>query len=476
MGISALGTGSSILTQDLIDKLRKADETAQIQPIDFNIADNKDKAAEFDVIDANMTNLYDAMNELKTPALFDERSATIDGTSIAMTADANSDVQDFTLDVKQLATKEMTESDSFGGADDKIATDDGSLKLSVGDTDYTIDYNADMTLTDLKNAINDQAGDDVTASIIKVGDGDYKLFFTATHTGDLNEDNNDDGTDDDADISIIDNDGNLSDDGGDTNGGTNLTDNMDSVQTGVDATFTYNGGDDIHRSSNSVDDLISGYHITLKETGSSDVKVARNDDAILGKIDSFVKKYNSAMSELGRATKNSTDSSERGIFAGESTFTSLQRDLRGMMDKVGGGVGTLYDYGFDIDKDGTLSIDKTAFTKKLDVNASNVEIFFSGGDFENTDGSTTTIDGAFAELTDNTYSYTRFNGMLDNYKTFLDDNKTSLEESKTKATQRLDSKYETMKKQFAAYDAMIAQLNNSSAMFTQMQNDSSNNN
>ena len=47
MGISPLGTGSSILTQDLLDQLRDADEAAQITPIDYDLADNKDKAAEF---------------------------------------------------------------------------------------------------------------------------------------------------------------------------------------------------------------------------------------------------------------------------------------------------------------------------------------------------------------------------------------------------------------------------------------------
>jgi len=469
MGISALGTGSSILTQDLLDKLRNADEASQIKPLDFSLADNKDKAAEFDVIDANMTNLYDAIGELKTPALFDERTTSVSGSSVAITADANSDVQDFTLDVTQLATKEVDESGSYGATTDKIASAAGTFTLNVGSDSFDIDYDENTSLDNLKKLINDSdAGDSVTASIIKVGDNDYRLFLTAVNTGDLNGDNNADGTDDTPDISIDDSaDGNLL--------GTQLTDDMTSAQTGVDANFTYNG-QAIIRSSNEVDDLITGYDITLKEVGKSEVSVAQNRDNITAKIDSFIEKYNATMDEIGRATKNSIDSSERGIFAGESTFKSIERDLRGMMDKVGEGVGTLYDFGFDIDKSGKLSIDKTMFNDQMDKNSANVEAFFSGGDYTNSDGSVTAVSGVFTEMSENVHEYTKFNGMLDNYDTYLSDNTSSLEDSKTKATEHLDAKYETMKQQYAAYDAMIASFKNASAAFTQMQDASNDNN
>jgi flagellar hook-associated protein 2 len=449
MGISALGTGSSILTQDLLDQLRDADEAAQITPIEYSLADNKDKAAEFDVIDANMTNLYDAIGELKTPSLFDERTTSVSGSSVEITADANSDLQDFTLDVTQLATKQIEESGSYGDKTSTIASDSGSMTLSVGDQDFTIDYTADTTLEDLKNSINDVAGDAVNATIVQVAEGDYRLFLNSADTGS------------NQDISFTDDSGNLS--------GTQLTDDLTAVQLGVDAEFTFNG-QEITRSSNEVDDLITGYDITLKELGTSEVSVTQNRENITDKIDSFVEKYNSAMDEIGRATKNSTDSSERGIFSSDSTFKAMERDLRNMLDKVGGGVGTIYDYGFDIDKDGKMSIDKTVFNDKMDENPANVEAFFSGGDFTNADGSVTTVEGAFTEMSDTTYEYTRFNGMLDNYKTYLDENTSSLEESKTRATERLDAKYETLKKQYAAYDSMIASFDNAAAAFTEMQN------
>jgi flagellar hook-associated protein 2 len=449
MGISSLGVGSSILTQDVLDQLRKADEASVIQPITFNIANEKDKQNTLDVIDASMKNLSDSIDELKNATLFDARSATVSGTSVEVTADANSDEQEFTLNVSNIATKEIDESGSFGATTDTIASDTGNLTLNANGTDYTIDYDDTTTLDDLKKAINKVAGQDVNATIVQVSDGDFRLFLSSTHTG-ANQD-----------ITITDNSGNLS--------GTQLTDDKTTVQDGVDAQFDFNS-ETITRHSNQVDDLITGYHITLKEAGSSNVNVTQDREGIMGKIDSFVKQYNAAVDELMKDTKSSTDSKERGIFSSSSTIKGMLSTVQNMIGSVGGSVGSMYDFGFDIDKDGKLSVDKSVLNQELDDNASNVEAFFTGGDYENADGSKTTLTGAFVEMATSLGEYTKYNGDLDQYQNSINEQIKSLEDSKTKATERLDSKYAILKKKYAAYDAIIAKLNNASNAFIEMAN------
>jgi len=449
MGISSLGVGSNILTQDVLDQLRKADEASIITPIKLNIANEKDKKDALDVIDASMKNLSDSINELKNATLFDERSVEISGSSVAVTASANSDIQEFTLDVTQLATKQVEESGSFTAKTDTIASDSGSINLNIDGQDFTIDYTDTMTLDDLKKSINKIAGDKVNATIVQIGDGDFRLFLNSVDTGSNQN------------IIITDNDGNLS--------GTQLTDDMSDVQTGVDAEFTFNG-QAITRHSNNVTDLITGYDITLKELGSSNVDVAQNRDEIMKKIDSFVSKYNSAIDELSKMTKSSTEAKERGIFSDSSTIRGMKSTIENMIESVGGSVGTMYDFGFDVDKDGKLSVDKSVINAKLDDNANNVEAFFSGGEYENTDGTTTTLKGAFVEMATSLGEYTRYNGNLDQFQNSINERITTLEESKTKATERLDSRYEILKKKFAAYDLMISKLNSASNMFTQLIN------
>lgn len=455
MGVSSLGVGSNILTQDVLDQLRKADDAKFIQPIDLELASENDKKNALDLIDANMTNLIDSIDALKTPLLYDERASTVTGTSVEVSAAANSDLQDFTLDVTKLATKQIEQSGSFTSKTETIASGAGSMNLNIDGQDFAIAYDATTTLEDLKNLINSTAGDKANATIVQVSDTDFRLFVSSVDTGTAQ------------DITMTDTTGNLKD--------TRLTTGLTAVQTAIDAEFTFNG-QAITRSSNNITDLVTGLDITLKEVGSSTVSISQNRDNIFEKIDSFVEKYNAAISELNRMTKSSTDSKERGIFSSESTIKSMKRDIENMFNEVGGGVGTMSDFGFDLDEDGRMSIDKTVLNAKMDEDSSNVEAFFSGGTYTNADMSTTEVTGIFGEMSTTVGAYTNYNATLDQYENYIADSIKSLEERKITTTERLDARYEILKKQYAAYDAMIAKLNNTSSMFTQMMESENNNN
>ncbi|MFT7860995.1 MAG: flagellar filament capping protein FliD [Sulfurimonas sp.] len=449
MGISSVGVGSSILTQDILDQLREADEASFITPIDLSLANENDKKDAFGVLDAKMTNLIDSVDAIKSATVFDGRIATVDGTSVEVSASENSDIQDFTIDVDHLATKQIEQSGAFTASTDTIATGTGSLTLNAGSADpVTIDYDASTTLNDLKNLINDNAGDLVDATVVKISDTESRLFISSVGTGS------------DQDISITDNDTFLD---------TNLTTGLSAIQTGIDNQFTFNG-QTITRSSNTVDDLITGYEITLKEAGSSNVSVAQDRESLLEKIDSFVSKYNDAITELNALTKSSTDSEIRGIFSGESIIKSMHDSIIDMVSNVGEGVGSLFDYGFDTNKDGTIKVDKTVLNEQLDQNSANFEAFFSGGEYTKSDSSVVTLNGAFNEMSDLVTEFTQYNGVLDQFKNSIDDSITTLNDRKESVTDRLDNKYEILKKQYIAYDAMIAKLNNASDMFVQMAN------
>ncbi|MBW6488269.1 flagellar filament capping protein FliD [Sulfurimonas sp.] len=457
MAISSLGVGSGILTQDVLDQLREADEAQFIRPVDLKLANEKDKIDAFDLLDANMTNLIDSIDALKTPLLYDERTTSVVGTSVAVTAAANSDIQDFTLDVANLATKQIEQSGAFTSNTELIANAAGVMNLNIDGQDFQIAYDETTTLTDLKNSINDIAGDKVDATIVQISSGEFRLFVSSADTGTTQN------------ITITDNADGL---GANLKDGRLTTDfDLAAVQTGVDANFTFNG-QAITRSSNNITDLIVGLDITLKEVGTSTVSVAQDREGIMTKIDSFVEKYNAAITELNRMTKSSIESSERGIFSNESTIKSMKRELENMFSTVGGGVGFMSDFGFDIDKDGKMSVDKDVLNVKMDEDPANVEAFFSGGTFTKADGTTTEVMGIFNEMSTITSVYTKYNGTLDQYKNYVNDTIDSLEDRKTSATERLDAKYEILAKQYAAYDAMIAKFNNASSMFTEMANTS----
>ncbi len=449
MAISSLGVGSSILTQDVIDQLRVADDAQYINPINRNIVTEKAKKDELDIIDAHMTNLIDSINEIKSNALFDERDTEVTGTSVEVTAAANTDVQDFTLDVINLATKQIEQSGAFASNTDNVATDVGSMNLNIDGEDFTIDYDATTTLDDLKNAINDAAGEKVDATVVQISSGEFRLFVSSADTGTTQ------------DITMTDTTGNLTD--------TRLTTDMTAIQTGVDANFTFNG-QAVTRTSNSVTDLITGLDITLKEVGLSTVSVEQDLEGIMERFDSFVEHYNATISELEKLITPSKEKEDRGIFSGESTIKNMKSSIEDMIFSIGGGVGSMIDYGFDVDKDGKMTLDKDLLTTQLNDNSTNVEAFFAGGTFTNADASTTVVDGAFTEFSTKIESYTKYNAILDQFEDSITQNISSLEDRKETATERLEAKYEIMARRFAAYDLMISKFNSASSMFVQMAN------
>ena len=473
MGISSLGVGSGILTQDVLDQLRKADESQRITPITLNLANENDKKDALKIVDASMTNFKDAINELKGANAFDERKVTVSGSSVEVTASANSDIQDFTLEVTALASKRIEESGTFSSGDinnpydpkvDTIVNSgaSGNITLNITGMATPLDIAVDdtTTLDDLKKAINDKAGDYAQATIVQTASGEFNLFISTAETGASQE------------ISITDASSLLK--------GTELTTGMDVITgaEGSDASFKFNG-QAISRSSNEISDLITGYDITLKEVsvaGIADtVSVAQNRETIEEKLDSFVEKYNNIITELGKQTLSSTDSETRGIFSSESSVKGMKRAIEDMISSVNGDGGSMADYGFEVDRDGKMTIDKTVFGEKLDEDPNNVESFFRGGDFTKSGGSVVTITGAFSGFYDIANGYTKTNGLLDLVKENITQSISSLEERKITATERLDAKYEIMKKQFTAYNSLINRFNSASDVFTQLANAQNNN-
>ncbi len=462
MGISSLGVGSGILTQDVLDQLRKADEAQRVKPLTLNITNENDKSSARDVLDAAMVNFRDAANELQNTTLFGARKTDIIGSSVSITADVDSDIQDFTLNVTQLATKEINESASYSSDTALIATGAGSMDLTVGSNTYTIDYDATTTLKDLKNSINSIAGTDVNASIVQIAKGDYKLFLNAANEGTSQT------------MSITDTSGLLSDDEGKTSGGTNLTSGLSTIQSGIDATFNFNG-QAITRSSNTIIDLVSGYTVSLKELGSSTVSVTQDRTDLEKRIDSFVSKYNAVVDELSKQTKSSTDNKTRGIFSGDSIVKSMKTTIQNMLGSISNVGGNLQDYGFDIDRDGVMSINKTTLNTKIDENPANVKAFFAGGDYTDTTGTSTTLTGAFSSFYTTINSFTKTNGDLDQVKNNISENLTSYEDRKTKEIERLDAKYAILKKKYTAFNSIINKFNSASDMFVQLANTQNNN-
>jgi len=458
MGISSLGAGSSILTQDVLDQLRAADEAKFVAPVNARINVEDAKKAAFDVLDAYMDNVYQSLKSLGEYGVFESRNTGVSDESVVeVTAVDNSDIQKFELDITNLATKEIVQSGSFGSRTDKIADGDGKMELAIGEDKFTFDYTASTSLEELKFMIDKEAGNSVSTTIVQVSSGDFRLLLSAAETGTGQE------------ISITD----VAGEGENLKemlvADTDTTDGITNVQTAVNANFKFNGVD-IERTSNKIDDLLTGVTITLKDVGTSDVIVQQDREHIEDRITNFVDKYNSALYQLNKDTKSSQDESVRGAFSSESTIKGMRSSLINMLSTVGEGQGRVQDYGIDVGDDGRLSVNSKKLNDALNKDPDSVKSFLTGGTFTKDDGSTVELKGVFSEMETEVAKYSKYGSVLDTFKESMTNRMTQLTGQRERAVERLDVSYATMAKKFAAYDMIISQFNTASSMFSDMIN------
>jgi flagellar hook-associated protein 2 len=446
--ISSLGIGSGVLTADVIDQLKAADATRLIDPVDAKITFNTQQQEAEKLLSTLMNTLKASASSLSYDTLFDTKTVDITGEA-QVTVDAGANVESFTLETTTLAKKEVIQSGSFA---DKVSTTVGSsdaadydgsetFDITIDGTTYNIPYNETTTLSDLAQAITDGVNGAVKASILQTGTDAYSLVLTSGTTG--------------ADQSITLNDGGgLLKDQLLAYDATNNPSGYQTIQAATDANFKYNGID-VTRSTNEITDLILGVNITLKKEGDiSNVDIKQDTASVVDEMQLFVDNYNNLIANLNDMTAFNKDAGSKGVFNGNSFVRSIRQEItQTIMQRVGRE--SLVDYGIDLARDGTMTLDKTTLESKLASDPDGTKLFFTGG----IDSNGNTQTGLFTDINDKLNSYTGYGKLLNNLETNLKTDATNLTDNKNRAQASLDARYEIMTKRFTAYDGIISKLN-----------------
>jgi len=197
--LGSVGIGSGVLTSDILDKLKEAEKSTQINPIDKNIKKNSQKIEALDLLKSLTSTLKSSAFAMKDSSLYQKREVSNTSEDIEVTARDGVAIQDFSVTDVKLAHKNVIQSGSFTSKDSKVASDKGTFNLNIDGTDYKIKYDSNTSYDDLKTKINDIAGDAVTASILQTGDDEFSFVITSDETGK------------DQQIGLVDFDGNLND-------------------------------------------------------------------------------------------------------------------------------------------------------------------------------------------------------------------------------------------------------------------------
>jgi flagellar hook-associated protein 2 len=372
-GISFSGLATGLDTKAIIDALvgvrRKPILLLEARKSDFNAV-----KTQFETFRAKLGALRDAADALRQGDEFLAFSAASSVPEVlGVSADGSASASSFTVTVNALAQGEVEVSQGYADFD-ATSVGTGTLSISVAGTahDIAIASGAD-TLEGVAEAIND-AEIGVSATIVNTGTGTapYQLVLSADETGAENT------------IVVA---------GGGLSGGAQAL-SFTQTQAGTNASLSVNGVT-VQRSTNVIDDVVSGVTFTLLSTGASTVTLNPDTEAMKSRVQTYVNAHNELIDFVNGQLTVDEDAEQAGALSGEllvRTVTSNLLSLHARSGFPGGSLSTLSQAGVELTKDGKLAFDGDTFDAAADENLEDlVALFATRGD---------TVSGAGLSLVD----------------------------------------------------------------------------
>ena len=203
--ITSLGVGSGLDLQNMLDKLKKIDETT----IDLQKADEdklKTKVTEFDTLNAKLVQMKSSALDLSLKSNFMERSVSMSDQDVAdASVKSGSETASYSVNIKRLASKSSWQSQgvekqdtpmyaapstSITSATDPAVTTDTALAFTMGSGDdqksIALNIQAGSSLEDIAKAINtdtqniSSSGTTYVTATVKTGENGSYIRLAAT--------------------------------------------------------------------------------------------------------------------------------------------------------------------------------------------------------------------------------------------------------------------------------------------------------
>jgi len=380
-----IGTKNSGLNDELIKKLKEADEAGQIKPLTTRLEKNELKQKDLAALKTLVSNVNVSGKTLGGEALYLKRNTNNAGSSVTASAANGVSVQSFSIDVQKLAQKDTFQSKNFKKASEIVgATSTGSFDVEIDGQKFSIGVTRSTTYQDIVDKINDVSGGKLQARILNVGgDKPNQIMLQSGKTGATQTIKISNDTSgildklgwDDTQFQDTDENGALL-----TNpdGSPKMTSNLEKnrIQKAQDAEFTYNGVN-VKRDKNTFDNLRPGVTITLNEVGKTNVSISQNTDEVIKAVEEFIKDYNLMTMNLGIATSYDEEKGA-GTFQGVSEISGLRSNIGRLINGQDSEGKALSKFGITPDKDGQLQLDLNKFNAALSKDPEEIQRFFMG--------------------------------------------------------------------------------------------------
>lgn len=427
-GILGLGSGqASALNSDLIEKLKTAERKSTVEPYETKLENITTEKEAFSNIETKVSELLEAIKPFDLfvsggVSAFEQKSATTSGDSVTFdAADVKSLNKGFTsVEVTQLAQKDVYQSNTFNAATKDTAINQGDLVINGETFDTT-----NKTYEQLATEITAKTG--MNAAVEQVGSDSYRLVIKSEETG---LDNKLTISGAAADV--------LNFNGTDPiTGTTNHILEAKNLNAKVDG-VTYDVA------SNSI--TVDGLKITANKEGTSTINVVEDTTEVETQMQNFITKYNELVALVDSEAYNA-DSKIADKSAIRDIVNQIKTKLFGSYGENGDK--SVFNFGIELAKDGGLSLDSKKFNEAVQNDIAGLKDLFLGSAEKK--GLGTILKESLDEMT-----FT--GGVLSTYESNMQTREKNLNSEKEKAEKALNTKYEQLALQFSAYGSLINQM------------------
>ncbi len=290
--------------------------------------------------------------------------------SFAATSSSSALPGNYEIAVQQLATSARTLSSGFTDPNAQVRA--GTLQIEVQGESFEVEIAEGASFADVAAAIT-ASGAPVSAMVISDGRQSY-LSITSRKSGHA--------LDAAPDSALV-----ITQSTTGTEGQTlfgedplNPAASVEVRASAQNALFTIDGLA-IERTSNEIDDLLPGVHLSLKsvsDPAGESLVLSEDREGTQARMKEFVDAFNAVASLLRRQT--SANEVSAGPLAGDSAARSLEQDLQALLIHVvpGGSLGSLADAGLKIERNGTLTLDEATLNTALSRDPTALDALFAG--------------------------------------------------------------------------------------------------
>ena len=452
--ITALGAGSGVDIKALAQGLTDAEKVPKQNAIQSKIDKSEAKISGYSAMMAGLNIFKKALEGIDSTTDFASTSVrSNNSTAFTVASTSLASPGSHSVSVNTLASAQR--SISVGGFKDitSVLNEDAdgnpqAFKIYINGQDIEID--ADSTnLSSVASAItaSEVASDaGVTAQVIDtgvVGATRYKLVLTG-QTGSSNS------------FTV----------------GTSLTNQQlafpdEPDQSATDASLTVNGVS-ITRSTNTIDDVITGVTFDLQTTTSSaaTVVVSQDGTGLKTKIESIVEAYNDLVSDFAILTGPKSDDEEdifsgslRGDSAPRMVLSQIREVLFGSSEIETDTVNSFRDLGVTVDKSGVLTLDSATLEAAISNNFDDVvSALASRASTTDSNGDTVITRGLGVELLATVNTLMGTSGAIYNQSSSAESQVARYKEQLETLEERMEVIKARYLRQFAAMESIVGQI------------------